>query len=123
MALVRNKRGEFVAPTPASVSAAAAGTAEKLGTTTDYRISIVDADGAGAYPISSFTWILLYRHQTVPSKAKYLLDFLRWALSDGQPIAEQMQYGPLPDVMRQRLIQRLDSVKVSPVACLNILQK
>ena len=63
-AQLKNAAGEFVAPSIASVTAAAAGAASKLPANTDYRVSIVNAPGTGAYPISSFTWILVYQKQT-----------------------------------------------------------
>ena len=79
--------GEFVAPTIASVTAAAAGAAAKLPANTDYRVSIVNAPGKGVYPISSFTWIIVYQKQADAAKGKKLVDFLRWALTDGQAMA------------------------------------
>src|SRR5947208_3501547 len=83
MASVKNANGEFVAPSIASVTAAAAGAAAKLTPTTDYRVSIVNASGAFVYPISSFTWIIAYTRQADAAKGKKLTDFLRWALNDG----------------------------------------
>src|SRR4051812_41398729 len=83
-ATLKNASGEFVAPSIASVTAAAAAAAGSLPATTDYRVSIVNAKGAGAYPISSFTWILAYSKQADGAKGKKLTDFLRWALTDGQ---------------------------------------
>ena len=80
--------------------------------TTDYRVSIVNAKGAGAYPISSFTWIILYEKQADAAKGKKLVDFLRWALSDeGQGMEAALDYAPLPASMRTSLLARLDSVK------------
>jgi phosphate transport system substrate-binding protein len=114
-ASVKNANGEFVAASPTSITAAAAGVMATLGPGTDYRISIINAAGPGAYPISSFTWILLYRTQTQSAKGRKLLDFLRWALTDGQAFATDLHYGPLPDAMRDRLKQRLDSIKLGPV--------
>ena len=110
-ALLRNAAGEFVAPTIASVTAAAAGAAAALPATTDYRVSIVNATGAGAYPISSFTWIIVYQHQTDAAKAKKLTDFLRWAITDGQASSAALDYAPLPESMRTALVQRLATIQ------------
>ena len=112
VALVKNAAGTFVEPTIASIMAAAAGVADTLKATSDYRISIVNAPGAQAYPISSFTWILLYRNQPDAVKGKKLVDFLRWGLSDGQQLEPSLDYAPLPTAMTVKLIQRLDSVSV-----------
>ena len=110
-ATVRNAAGEFVAPMIASVTAAAAGAAARLPANTDYRVSIVNAPGAGVYPLSSFTWILLYERQSDAAKGKQLVDFLRWALTDGQSMAATLDYAPLPDAMRSALVTRLGSIQ------------
>jgi phosphate transport system substrate-binding protein len=110
-AMMKNAAGEFVAPSIASVTTAAAGAAAKLPATTDYRVSIVNAAGAGVYPISSFTWIILYEKQSDPAKGKKLVDFLKWALSDGQAMEAPLDYAPLPDKMRSDLMAKLDTVK------------
>ena len=110
-ATLRNAAGEYVAPSIASVTAAAAGASAKLPPTTDYRVSIVNAAGAGVYPISSFTWIILYQKQSDQAKGKKLVDFLRWALGDGQPLAAPLDYAPLPDAIRTALLAKLDTVQ------------
>jgi len=110
-ASVKNSNGEFVSPSIASVTAAAAGAAAKLPATTDYRVSIVNAPGAGVYPISSFTWIIAYTKQADPAKGKKLTDFLRWALNDGQGMESALDYAPLPESMRTALLTRVDSIK------------
>lgn len=111
-ALLENASGAFVAPSIGSATAAAAGVADKLPNNTDYRISIVNAPGAGAYPIASFTWLLVYRTQTDATKAKKLKDFLHWYLHSGEGSAASLDYAPLPDVMKARLDARVDSVVV-----------
>jgi phosphate transport system substrate-binding protein len=110
-ATIKNANGEFVAPSVASVTAAAAGAASKLPPSTDYRVSIVNAPGAGVYPISSFTWLLLYQKQADAAKGKKLTDFLRWALTDGQGMEEALDYAPLPETMRTALVSRLATVQ------------
>jgi phosphate transport system substrate-binding protein len=109
---LKNATGEFVAPSIASVTAAAAGAAGKLPANTDYRVSIVNAAGAGVYPISSFTWIILYEKQPDAVKGKKLVDFLEWALTDGQALEAPLDYAPLPDAMRSALQTRLGTVQV-----------
>ena len=111
VALIRNSSGNFVAPSADGATAAAAGIADKLPPNTDYRLSIVNAPGAQAYPISSFTWILVYRDQSDAAKGKKLVDFLRWALTDGEKQATRLDYAPLPAAMTTRLLARLDSIK------------
>ncbi|MEP7001956.1 MAG: phosphate ABC transporter substrate-binding protein PstS [bacterium] len=110
-AVLRNAAGEYVAPTIASVTAAAAGASAKLPATTDYRLSIVNAGGTGVYPISSFTWIILYQKQADPMKGKKVVDFLKWALGDGQAMEAPLDYAPLPDAMKTALLARLETVK------------
>jgi phosphate transport system substrate-binding protein len=109
-ALIKNAAGEWVTPTLESVTAAAAGAVATLPPNTDYRISIVNAAGKSAYPIASFTWILLYRHMSDATKAKELTDFLRWAYSTGEATADSLDYAPLPQSMIAPLTARLDSV-------------
>lgn len=109
-AAIRNAAGKFVVPSPDGMTAAAAGVASKLPANTDYRISISNAPGADAYPISSFTWILVYKQQTDPVKGKKLVDFLRWALTDGEASATSLDYAPLPASMAAQLTARLDSI-------------
>ena len=111
-AVIKNSAGNFVAPSPEGATAAAEGVAEKLPPNTDYRISIVNAPGAQAYPISSFTWLLVYQQQRDAVKGKKLLDFLRWALSDGEKDASTLDYAPLPASMATQLKARIDSIKV-----------
>jgi phosphate transport system substrate-binding protein len=108
---LRNAAGEFVAPSINSATAAAAGAAGTLPANTDYRVSVVNSTGKGAYPISSFTWIIAYQKQADAAKGKKLVDFLRWALTDGQASAGALDYAPLPEAMRTALVTRLDTIK------------
>ena len=111
VAMLKNSAGEFVAPSIASVTAAAAAAAASLPATTDYRISIVNAKGHGAYPIASFTWILAYQKQADPARRKKLVDFLTWALGDGQALEAPLDYAPLPESMRAGLVARLGTIQ------------
>ena len=109
-AAIANQAGEYVAPSIESATAAAAGISAKLPATTDFRISIVNAPGAGAYPITSFTWLLIPK--TIPSakKHKQLTDFLRWYLTQGEPSAASLDYAPLPQPLIATLTSRIDSI-------------
>ena len=110
---IRNAQGQFVAPTIGAVTAAAAGAAARLPATTDYRVSIVNAAGKGAYPISSFTWLLVYRNQTDAAKGRKLIDFVRWALTEGEKSAATLDYAPLPTAMAKQLIKQLGMVSLA----------
>lgn len=110
---VRNKSGQFVAASVAAVTAAAAGAAKALPANTDYRISIVDGPGADSYPISSFTWILVYQHQRDATKGKKLVDFLDWALTDGEKEVSALDYAPLPTDMAANVKARLATIDLT----------
>jgi len=113
IAAIRNKSGQFVAASVEAVTAAAAGAAKALHANTDYRLSIVDAPGAGSYPISSFTWLLVYQHQTDAVKGKKLVDFLNWALTDGEKEASTLDYAPLPAEMATAVKARVANIDLS----------
>ena len=113
LAAVRNKAGQYVAASVPAVTAAAAGVAESLPANTDYRISIVNPPGADSYPISSFTWILVYQHQTDAMKGKKLVDFLNWALTEGQKVAPTLDYAPLPTAMATNVRARLTTIDLA----------
>ena len=99
-ASVKNASGQFVAPSIESVTAAAAGAAGKLPANTDFRLSIVNAPGAATYPISSFTYLLIDKTPANAVKQQQLLDFLKWALSDGEQSAAALDYAPAASVDR-----------------------
>ncbi|MGQ0647747.1 MAG: phosphate ABC transporter substrate-binding protein PstS [Gemmatimonadaceae bacterium] len=111
VARVKNAAGAFVEPTIASITAAAAGVMSRLGKDSDYRISIVNVEGADAYPISSFTWLLVYVNQTDPAKGKKLVDFMRWMYSEGQQNAAPLDYAPLPPALATQLTERLATIQ------------
>ncbi len=93
-ASIQNAAGEFITPSTDSVTAAASGAVAAM--EKDVRVSIINASGAGVYPIAGFTYLLIYREQKDPAKGKALLDFLAWAIHDGQALAEKLDYAPLP---------------------------
>ena len=106
---VQNSAGEFVKASTQSVTAAAAEAASKM--PPDFRVSITNAPGKGVYPISSFTWILLDENPKDKTKAKALVDFMKWALSDGQKFAPALGYAPLPDGVVKLEMTALAKVK------------
>jgi phosphate transport system substrate-binding protein len=110
-AAIKNANGEFVEPTIESITAAAAGAAAKLPANTDFRVSIVDPTGKGAYPISSFTYLLVSVNQPDPVKGKKLVDFIRWALTAGEKDAAALDYAPLPTNVVSMLEARLNTIK------------
>lgn len=92
---VRNAAGNFIKPALDSVTAAAAGAVAQI--PADLRVSIVNAPGAESYPISAFTYILVYKEQADPAKGRALARFLEWAITDGSATARELLYAPLPD--------------------------
>jgi phosphate transport system substrate-binding protein len=100
-----------VLPSIESITAAAAEAVPKLGPNTDFRVSLVNAPGAQSYPISSFTWLLVYQNQPDAEKGRKLVDFIRWALREGQKSAPALDYAPLPQQVVSLLDQRLATIK------------
>jgi phosphate transport system substrate-binding protein len=108
---VQNLAGEFVRATTASVTAAAAGAAAKM--PADFRVSITNAEGKGVYPISSFTWLLLYENPKDKAQSKAMVEFVKWALSDGQKFAPELGYAPLPAEVVKLELAALAKIRVS----------
>jgi phosphate transport system substrate-binding protein len=106
---VQNAAGEFVKASPDSVSKAAADATIP----DDFRVSITNAPGAGVYPISSFTWLLLYQNPSDTQRSRLMVDFAKWALSEGQKYAADLGYAPVPDAVIQRELAALGTIKVS----------
>ena len=111
VALVKNAAGVAVEPSIESITAAAEGAMAQLGTGSDYRVSIVNAAGEKAYPISSFTWLLVYARQTDAAKGRKLVDFMRWMYADGQQSAPGLDYAPLPAALVTQLTERLATIQ------------
>ena len=107
---VQNSAGTFVTPTVDSVTAAAAGAAGNM--PPDFRVSITNAQGADAYPIASFTWILLYEDPQDKAQGRVMKDFMRWALTDGQKIAPELGYASLPPQVVDMETKALEQLKV-----------
>ena len=79
----------------------------------DFRVSITNAPGKGVYPISSFTWLLLYESPKDKAQAKIMVDFVKWALTDGQKFAPDLGYAPLPDAVVKLEMAALAKIKLS----------
>ena len=105
---VQNAGGNFVRATIEAVTAAAA--AAKM--PEDFRVSITNPPGKDAYPIASFTWLLLYENPDDKAQAKIMVDFMKWALTDGQKFAKELGYAPLPKALVDMELKALAKVKL-----------
>jgi phosphate transport system substrate-binding protein len=108
---VQNADGEFVRASIQSVTAAASAAVKAM--PKDFRVSITNAPGKGVYPISSFTWLLLYENPKDKNQSKAMVDFMKWALTDGQKFADGLGYAPLPPEVVKLEMDALATVKVS----------
>jgi phosphate transport system substrate-binding protein len=107
---VQNPAGEFVKATTESVSAAASAAAKQM--PADFRVSITNAPGNGVYPISSFTWLLFYENPKDKQRARIMVDFMKWALADGQKFAPELGYAPLPKEVVALETNALKKIKI-----------
>jgi phosphate transport system substrate-binding protein len=107
---VQNLAGEFLRGSVQSVTAAAAAAAAKM--PADFRVSITNAEGKGVYPISSFTWLLLYENPKDKGQAKTMVEFMKWALADGQKFAADLGYAPLPAEVVKIEMAALATIKI-----------
>jgi phosphate transport system substrate-binding protein len=105
---VKNSSGNFLKASLEGVTAAAA-SAPKM--PADFRVSITNAPGKDAYPISSFTWLLIPAESKDPAKGKILADFLSWMVTDGQKMTSALSYAPLPDNVAQKVKEAIKEVK------------
>jgi phosphate transport system substrate-binding protein len=109
-AVIKNATGNFVSPSLESVTAAAAGA--KLEKDTDFRVSVTNAPGEQAYPISSFTWLLVKKDNKDAAKAKLIRDFLAWMITpEAQKMAADLHYAPLPQPVVALVQARLPTLK------------
>jgi len=109
-AVLKNSADKFVEPSLESVTAAAA--AAKLKRDTDFRVSITNAPGENAYPIASFTWLLVHKDNKDAGKAKLIKDFLTWMIGpDAQKMATELKYAPLPAEVVSLIQDRLPALK------------
>ena len=106
---VQNSSGNFVKASVESVTAAAESAAAEM--PADFRVSLTNPAGANAYPIASFTWLLLYKQPPDKTQGRMLVDFVTWALTDGQKFARELGYAPLPKNvidMEMRALQQIE---------------
>jgi len=106
VAKLKNAAGEFVSPSAEAASKAMA----TANIPDDFRFSMVNAPGEGAYPIAGASWVLIYQKQTKPEVAKKLVAFLKWAVTEGQKLTPALSYAPLPENVQQRELKLLDTV-------------
>jgi phosphate transport system substrate-binding protein len=106
---VKNAAGKFVKASTEGVTAAAASAAKEM--PADYRVSIVNASGATAYPISSFTWLLIPEKSDDPAKGKVLKDFLTWMLEHGESEASALTYAPLPKPVADKVKATIKTIQ------------
>src|SRR5207302_949708 len=106
---VRNSSGAFIKADLASVTAAAAGTAKSM--PDDFRVSITDPVGKTAYPIASFTWLLVPEKISDGAKKKAIVDFVRWMLKDGQKFAEPLAYAQIPKEVVEKEMKAIDRIQ------------
>jgi phosphate transport system substrate-binding protein len=105
---IKNSAGNFVKPTLESITAAMA-TAQ---IPDDFRFSITNAPGENVYPICGATWLLVYQQQKDATKGKKMVEFLKWAQKDGEKMAKDLDYAPLPEDLQQRVLKRIDEIKM-----------
>ncbi|HXN34804.1 MAG TPA: substrate-binding domain-containing protein, partial [Opitutaceae bacterium] len=104
---VKNSAGNYITPTIDSVT-------EALATASipdDFRFSMTNPPGEKAYPISGTTWLLIYAEQKDHAKGEKLVQFLKWAYSDGEKLAPGLDYAPLPDALVKRALDRVAQIK------------
>ena len=105
---MKNAAGQFVKASLESTTVALA-TAD---IPDDFRFSMTNAPGKDAYPIAGATWLLVYQQQKDAAKGKKLVEFLKWSLTDGEKMAKDLQYAPLPESVQQRVLKRIDEIKM-----------
>ena len=103
---MKNSSGAYITPSIESV-------VEALATATipeDFRFSMVNPPGAKAYPIAGATWLLVYQQQKDAAKGRKLVEFLKWAYTDGEKMAASLDYAPLPDNVQERVLKRIAQI-------------
>ncbi|MGZ5544052.1 MAG: phosphate ABC transporter substrate-binding protein PstS, partial [Limisphaerales bacterium] len=104
---LKNAAGKTISPSLDSITEALANA--KI--PDDFRFSIVNAPGENAYPVAGATWLLVYEQQKDATKGKKLVEFLNWALTKGETQAATLDYAPLPDSLRERVLERIKTIK------------
>ena len=106
-ALLQNKSGNYIEPSIDSTSQAAVG----VKIPADFRFSIVNSPNPQAYPIAGMTWLLIYKQMDDAVKGKAIVDFIKWAITDGQKLTADLDYAPLPSDLVEMIQKKLDQVK------------
>jgi phosphate transport system substrate-binding protein len=107
-AFIKNKAGKFVKPTIKSITDAIAGAVKTI--PPDFRASIVNPEGKNTYPIVGLTWILVYKNQDNEIIGKKIVEFLWWAIHDGQKYASSLLYAPLPSEMVRKIERKIKEI-------------
>ncbi|HTS63003.1 MAG TPA: phosphate ABC transporter substrate-binding protein PstS [Candidatus Acidoferrales bacterium] len=107
--LVKNASGAWIKPSLETVTEAAAGAATSM--PDDFRVSITNAPGKNAYPISTFTWLLIPSQFSDAAKGKAMVDFLNWMLTEGQKQAPNLAYAPLPKAVVDKEVKQIAQIK------------
>ena len=108
---VQNQAGEFVRASVQTVTNAAAA-ASGANMPKDFRVSITNAPGKNVYPVSSFTWLLFYQSPKDKLRARTMVDFVKWALTDGQKYASDLGYAPLPKEVIAMEMEAIKKIKI-----------
>jgi phosphate transport system substrate-binding protein len=106
---VQNSAGKFVKADLPNVSAAAASAAANM--PADFRVSITNAEGAEAYPISTFTWFLIPSKISDANKKNVLVGFLKWMLTDGQSLTQPLSYAPIPKEVQAKEMEAISKIQ------------
>ena len=107
-AFIQNKSGKFIEPSLESTSKSAEG----VTIPSDFRVSLVNSANAEAYPVAGFTWLLIYKNPDNAMKGKAIVDFILWAVHDGQRYTRDLLYAPLPQEVVAMIDKKLKDVKV-----------
>jgi len=113
-AQIQNAEGQWVDPSIKSITIAANNSMKDF--PADFRGSITNAPGEGVYPLSSYTYFLVYEQQSDHAKAEAVRNYLRWVLHDGQTYSAKLHYAPLPGAVIQREEVQLDRIAIPPMA-------
>src|SRR5439155_22382129 len=110
---VKNAAGKYITPSIQPIT-------EALGAAKipdDFRFSMVNPPGEKSYPIAGATWLLVYEQQKDPAKGKKIVEFLNWAITQGEGMAATLDYAPLPDNVQKRILERIKQIKYDPFPC------
>jgi phosphate transport system substrate-binding protein len=104
---MKNSAGHYITPSIETVTNALA----SAQIPEDFRFSMVNPPGADAYPIAGATWLLVYQQQKDADKGRKLVEFLKWAFTEGEKMASSLDYAPLPENVQQRVLERVTQIK------------